>query len=101
MNRSAIACREPAGSVVAGCAGVEQDVKGYAKTGAACAQRGARLEVARRDVVQHDHVGGNILVAESRLPLESALDQYNARLDVFDQRPQIRDDRTMTDASIF
>ncbi len=62
-SRSVVASSELAGSMFR-CLGVQQKMKGYAKTRVAGVQRRTGLYVARRDVVQHDNVGGNFLITE-------------------------------------
>jgi hypothetical protein len=69
--------------------------RGDAETGVAGLQRRARFRVARRDVIQHDNIGGRFLVAKRCLPRDGRFDHLQARLDMLDQGYQIRHDRTV------
>jgi hypothetical protein len=64
-------------------------MEGDAETRVAGIERGIRLDVARRDVVQHHDVSGNLLIAELRFPRDDRFDQVNAGLDLRNQGCEI------------
>ena len=55
-------------------------------------ERGIGLDVARRDVVEHHDVGGNLLIAKRRFARDGRFDQVNAGLDMREQGYEIRND---------
>jgi hypothetical protein len=75
-------------------------VKSYLKAGVARVQRGPCILVTRRDVIQHDNVGGSSGIAESRFHRDGRLDQLHAGADVFDQGYEFRNNRTLSAVSI-
>jgi hypothetical protein len=57
------------------------------KAGVAAVQRRVNPAVAGRDVIQYDHVGADLLVAESGFPDNGRFNQPDARLDVLNSGP--------------
>jgi hypothetical protein len=48
--------------------GIAEEMNGHAEARTAGAQRGIRLDVARRDVIQHDQVGADFRIIGGPLP---------------------------------
>src|SRR5450631_260489 len=88
-----------AGSML-GCSGIEQKVKCYLKTRVACVQRGSRVQIARRNVIQHDNVCGDFQMTERRFDRDGRLDQLHARLNALDQGCDVQHDGTNAVVSI-
>src|SRR5262249_19178843 len=75
--------------------GIEQELHRMTEIGAAAVQRGGRLHVLRRNVVQYDDVR-ILVIAGGKFLRDRALDHADAGLDMLDQRNQVRDDHPET-----
>jgi hypothetical protein len=69
-------------------------VKGYLKTRVAGVQRSPRIQVAGRNVIEHDNVCGDFLMTERRFDCDGSLDQPCACLDALDQGYNVQHDGT-------
>ena len=76
--------------------GIQQEMQGRAEIFVAGPQSRARLGVAGCDVIQHDDVGGSLLIAGRGFPGDRLFDQLQARLNMRDQGTEIRDDRAVS-----
>jgi len=56
--------------------------------------------MARRDIVQHDHIACDFLIRHGHVPDHRSLDQGLALPDPFDQQGQFGDDRQVTIALV-